>query len=96
MQDSKSNPELKNSIISFEARIDRMHQDFYKYYNGLEPKLPDWEGLERELLLFSKKKIFDTVIAKNLDRIMFKFQNRKKIWLNWVEEYHNSLKPKKI
>ncbi len=91
MQLSKNNNEIRNSINAFDRRIEQMHQDFYKYYNGLESKLPDWEGLEKELVLFSKKRIFDIELSKNFDRILYKFQNRKKIWLNWVEEYHHKL-----
>ena len=37
------------------------------------------------------KRFFDQFyeeLSKHLERIMFKFQNRKKIWLNWVEEVH--------
>ena len=89
MQISKENYELRRDIQRFEKRIEDMHQDFYKYYNGIEKILPPWEALERELLLYSKKTIFDSQIRNNLDRILYKFQNRKKIWLNWVEEYHH-------
>jgi len=85
---SKENLEIRNTINGFDKRIEVMHQDFYNYYNGLEKKLPDWEGLEREMVLFSRKKIYDLELSKNLDRVLFKFQNRKKIWLTWVEETH--------
>ena len=89
MQISKENYELRRDIQRFEKRIEEMHQGFYKYYNGIEKVLPPWESLERELLLYSKKTIFDSQIRNNLDRILYKFQNRKKIWLTWVEEYHH-------
>ena len=89
MQISKENYELRRDIQRFEKRIEEMHQAFYKYYNGIEKVLPLWENLERELLLYSKKTIFDSQIKNNLDRILYKFQNRKKIWLTWVEEYHH-------
>ncbi|MFC1493678.1 hypothetical protein ACFL6W_00195 [Thermodesulfobacteriota bacterium] len=89
MQISKENYELRRDIQRFEKRIEEMHQDFYKYYNGIEKVLPPWESLERELLLYSKKKIFDRQLASNFDRILYKFQNRKKIWLHWVDEYHH-------
>ena len=89
---SKENYEIRDKIWDFENRIDNMHMDFYKYYQGVETKLPDWESLEKELIFFSKKKIVDLGLSKNLDRILFKFQNRKKIWLSWVEEYHHSSK----
>lgn len=91
MQISENSNNIRSDIQGFERRIDQMHQDFYKYYNGLESKVPNWEGLERELVLYSKKRIFDIELSKNLDRVLYKFQNRKKIWLNWVEEYHHSL-----
>ena len=89
MQISKENYELRRDIQRFEKRIEDMHQDFYKYYNEIEKVLPPWETLERELLLYSKKTIFDSELRNNLDRILYKFQNRKKIWLTWVEEYHH-------
>ena len=91
---SKENYEIRNQIWDFEKRIDNMHLDFYKYYQGVEPKMPDWEALERELISFSRKRISDLSLSKNLDRILFKFQNRKKIWLSWVEEYQHSSKKK--
>jgi len=72
--------------MGFEQRIDEMHQAFYKFYNGLEPLMPDWESLERELVLYSRRKILDLELSKNLDRVLYKFQNRKKIWLKWAEE----------
>ena len=87
---SKENLEIRNRINDFENRIEVMHQDFYKYYNDLEQKQPDWEGLEREMILFSRKKIYDMELSKNLDRVLLKFQNRKKIWLTWVEEVHHT------
>jgi hypothetical protein len=43
--------------------------------------------MERELLGFSRRKIYDLELAKQLDRIMFKFQTRKKIWIRWAEEF---------
>ena len=87
---SKENLEIRNKIVEFESRIEKMHQDFYKYYNGLEHKMPDWESFERELILYSRKKILDMELSKNLDRILFKFQNRKKIWLVWLEKSHHA------
>ena len=90
MQISKENYELRRDIQRFDKRIEDMHQDFYKFYNGIEKVLPPLEPLEKELLLYSKKTIFDSQLRSNLDRILYKFQNRKKIWLTWVEEYHHS------
>ena len=89
---SKENYEIREKIWDFENRIDNMHLDFYKYYQGVEAKRPDWETLEKELIFFSRKKITDIGLSKNLDRVLFKFQNRKKIWLTWTEEYHHSSK----
>ena len=93
---SKENYEIRNKIWDFENRIDNMHLDFYKYYQRVEPNMPDWESLERELIFFSRKRISDLSLSKNLDRILFKFQNRKKIWLSWTEEYHHSSKKKQL
>ncbi|MBN2059324.1 MAG: hypothetical protein JW882_02805 [Deltaproteobacteria bacterium] len=89
---SKENYEIREKIWDFENRIDNMHLDFYKYYQGVEAKMPDWETLEKDLIFFSRKKITDIGLSKNLDRVLFKFQNRKKIWLTWVEEFHHSSK----
>jgi hypothetical protein len=83
---SPENLEFKNQIFAFEKRIENMHLDFYKYYTGEEYRLPDFQGFERELLSFSRRKINDIELSKNLDRVLYKFQNRKKIWLGWVEE----------
>ena len=86
---SNENYEIKNKLLGFEKRIEEMHMDFYKYYNGLEPKIPDWESLERELIVYSRKNIIDLQLNKNRDRILHKFQNRKKIWKAWIEESHH-------
>jgi len=94
MKISKENYDIRRDLQRFDKRIEDMHQDFYMYYNGIEKTLPDWEGLERELLLYVKKRILDRELSSNMDRILYKFQNRKKIWLNWVEEYHHKLDKK--
>jgi len=86
---SNENYEIKNKLLGFDKRIEEMHMDFYKFYNGLEPKMPDWEGFERELIVYSRKNIMDLQLNKNLDRILHKFQNRKKIWKAWIEEFHH-------
>lgn len=91
MQISKKNYEILREIQSFEKRIEKMHQGFYSYYNGIEKRLPAWENLERELLIYSKKVIFDGQLSNNLDRVLYKFQNRKKIWFKWVDEYHRKI-----
>jgi len=89
---SKENLEIRDQISGFERRVEDMHVAFYKYYIGEEHILPDLEGFERELLLFSRKKIIDLELSKNMDRILYKFQNRKKIWLVWVEESRHDKK----
>jgi hypothetical protein len=91
---SQENLELKRQIFDFEKRIENMHLDFYKYYTGEEYRLPDLQRFERELLLFSRRRITDIELSKNLDRVLYKFQNRKKIWLAWVEETRHSKKGK--
>lgn len=67
-----------------------MHVAFQKYHIGQEAIMPDWQKLEEDLQLFSRRKIYEVVISKNLDRILYKFQNRKRLWLNWVEEIQGS------
>ena len=64
-----------------------MHVAFQKYRIGQEATMPEWQKLEEELLTFSRRKIYEVVISKNLDRLLFKFQTRKKLWLNWAEEF---------
>lgn len=86
MRISDKNIETRNRIYDFESRIEDMHIEFYKYYTGEDRKIPDIERFEREIILFSKKKIIDIELSNNLDRILYKFQNRKKIWLLWMEE----------
>ena len=81
--------ETRNKILDFEKRIEEMHLDFQKYCQGLDPKKPDHERLERELLFFSRRKIFDLELSKQLDRVLYKFQNRKRIWIRWAEEFQH-------
>ena len=71
-----------------------MHLEFYKYYTGEEHRLPDLQRFEREILMFSRKKIIDIELSKNLDRVLYKFQNRKKIWNSWLEETRHRGKKK--
>ena len=87
---SEENQKARNRILGFEKMIEEMHLDFQKYQRGLETKRPDWERLERDLLVFSRKRVYDMELSKQLDRILYKFQNRKKIWLKWMEEYHKA------
>jgi hypothetical protein len=84
----KDNQRIRESILDFDRRIDRMHAEFGKYRAGEPGRMPDWQRLEREMLSLSRKKIPDLELAGQLDRVMHKFQNRKKIWFKWVEEYH--------
>jgi hypothetical protein len=91
---SGENIEIRNRLSDFERRIEDMHLEFYKYYTGEERRLPDMQKFERDILVFSRKKIMDLELSKNLDRVLFKFQNRKKIWLAWVEETRHKPKNK--
>jgi hypothetical protein len=79
--------EMIRVISSFERRIEEMHLAFQKYRIGEEAIMPDWQKLEEELLTFSRRRIHEVVISKNLDRLLFKFQNRKRLWLNWAQEF---------
>ncbi len=85
---SKENQGIRERITDFDRRIDRMHAEFGKYRAGEAERMPDWERLERDMLAFSRRRIADLELANQLDRVMHKFQNRKKIWLKWAEEYH--------
>jgi len=89
------NQKIRNKLEELEKSIEEMHFKFYGYYHGEETSLPNWEELERELLSFSQRTIYDYQLSKNLDRVLFKFQNRKKIWLKWVEEVHHMGKKQK-
>jgi hypothetical protein len=91
---SKEIQETRSKIFDFEKRIEEMHLDFQKYCQGLDPRMPDYENLERELLFFSRRKIFDLELSKQLDRILYKFQNRKRIWLRWVEDFQQGVHQK--
>lgn len=75
-----------NAIEQFETRIEHMHLDFDKFIHGEADRMPPWQDLERDLLAFSRKKIFDLELSNQLDRVLHKFQNRKKIWLRWMQE----------
>ena len=87
---SKENRENRDKILGFERQIEQMHLEFQRYRTGDETKMPDWERLEREILMYSRRKIFDLELRNHLDRVMHKFQNRKKIWLRWAEEYQKT------
>ena len=90
MSISKEILEIKNKIFGLEQRIEDMHLEFQKYCKGLDTRMPDWEQLQRDLLQFSKRKIYDIVLSKQMDRVLYKFQNRKSIWLRWVEEFQHT------
>jgi len=92
MSVSKRNIEIRDRILDFEKRIDDMHLAFQKFAQGEQYKEPEWEKLEMELITYSRNKIFDLALSKNLDRVLYKFQNRKKIWLKWVDELHRGQK----
>ena len=83
------------AITAFEGRIDKMHLDFQRYCKGELNRMPGWQALETDLLVFSRRKIFELVMQKNLDRVLFKFQNRKKIWLKWADEFQRGGQEKK-
>lgn len=84
---SDERSEMIRALSTFERRIEDMHVAFQKYRIGQEATMPEWQKLEEELLTFSRRKIYEVVISKNLDRLLFKFQTRKKLWLNWAEEF---------
>jgi hypothetical protein len=91
---SKESQAARNAILDFERRIEEVHIQIQKYYQGTENRLPEWERLEMELLQFSRRKINDFEISKNLERVLFKLQNRKRIWLRWIEDAHHSAREK--
>ena len=81
---SEEKLKIRNAIRDFDQQIEQMHAEFHKYHHGETKKRPDWEKLERNLVDFSRKSIIDFQLSAQLDRILFKFQNRKKIWLGWA------------
>jgi hypothetical protein len=87
---SKEILEFRRALSELERRVDQMHTEFGEYRYGQTQKMPDWDRLEKELLIFSRRKIFDLALSNERDRILFKFQNRKKIWLAWADEVHRA------
>ena len=85
---SEENLKIRNQILDFDTKIEEMHLGFQKYCKGLQSSMPDWESLERQLIVFSRRKLIDLELSRHLDRVLYKFQNRKKIWLKWVQEFH--------
>lgn len=84
---SEEKTEMFDTIAKFDLRIEEMHQGFLKYQMGEADRMPDWESLEGEIVQYSQRKIFEMEISNRLTQVLYKFQNRKKIWLKWVEEY---------
>ena len=76
---------MLDTIDDFDNQIDQMHSQFHKYHTKETQIRPDWARLESKLRDFSAQKIFDIQISGQLDRVLYKFQNRKKIWLSWIE-----------
>lgn len=87
---SKENLSIRNAIFDFEKRTEDMHLEIQRYSQGIEKRLPDWERLEMDMLHFSRRKVNDLELSKQLERVQYKFQNRKKIWLRWIDEAHHS------
>ena len=82
---SEEKQKILDTIVDFDNQIDRMHAQFHKYHTKETKIRPDWARLESKLRDFSGQKIFDVQITGQLDRVLYKFQNRKKIWLGWIE-----------
>ncbi|MBW1862684.1 MAG: hypothetical protein JRJ02_09965 [Deltaproteobacteria bacterium] len=91
---SKENLDIRNRTIEFEKRIEEMHLEFYKYCYGEESRRPDSESFEQELVNYSRKNIIDMELSKNFDRVLYKFQNRKKVWRTWTDDMNQALKKK--
>ena len=87
---SQQNLEIRKTISDFDRRIEHMHAEFARYLNGSTRKMPEWEKLEAELTLFSRTNFvkIDVGLSSQLDRVLYKFQNRKRIWLSQAKEMH--------
>ena len=81
---SEEKRKIRDAILDFDQQIEQMHAEFHKYFSGETRKRPDWEKLERRLITFSRKKVIDFQLSIQLDRVLHKFQNRKRIWLSWI------------
>jgi hypothetical protein len=79
--------DYREAIFLFEKQIDRMHLEFDRFRRGETHKMPDWQRLERDLLFFSRRKPVTLELSHLLDRVLYKFQARKKVWARWVESY---------
>jgi hypothetical protein len=82
---SEEKQKISDAILDFDRQIDQMHVQFHKYHTEETKIRPDWQRLENKLRHFSRKKFFDLQLSSQLDRILYKFQTRKKIWLSWIE-----------
>ncbi len=78
------------AIDEFDSRIEETHRQFMRYRAGDLPIMPDWKKLERDLIDFSRRRLSSAALNIQLDRILNKFQNRKKIWLSWVDELNGT------
>jgi hypothetical protein len=79
---------LMDAILQFDRRIDEMHAQFDNYRHGEIHVLPDWQRFERQLLAFSRRRPHSPEVSNQLDRVLFKFQARKRVWLRWTKEFH--------
>ena len=77
--------QYREAILLFDRQIDRMHVEFDRFRRGEIHRMPDWQRLERDLLSFSRRKPSSLELSNHLDRILYKFQARKRIWHRWVE-----------
>ena len=82
---SEQKQKILDTIVDFDNQIDQMHAQFHKFHTKETKIRPDWARLENKLRGFSGQKVFDIQISGQLDRVLYKFQNRKKIWLSWIE-----------
>jgi hypothetical protein len=80
--------QLMDAILLLERMIDQMHAQFDNYRHGEIHVLPDWQRFERQLLFFSRRRPHSLELSNQLDRVLFKFQARKRVWLRWAEEFH--------
>jgi hypothetical protein len=82
---SEEKQKILNTIVDLDNQIDRMHAQFHKFHTQETKIRPEWVRLESRLRGFSGQKIFDVRLSSQRDRVLYKFQNRKKIWLSWIE-----------
>ncbi len=87
MRNLSNQTDYREAIFLFEKQIERMHREFDKFRRGEIDKRPDWQRLERDLLFFSRRKPTTLELSHLLDRVLYKFQARKKVWARWVESY---------